>query len=117
MSERGEGRKKLFFVRCCSWLSAAASTLSPLSPRSPTPRSLHYVCNAASEYELHRSGAGRRAGSTTPNAAAAAAAAIAAAEQGAVHRKPDNEPDSQTHTIAAGENEGASEARGGCNPH
>ena len=31
----------------------------------------------------------------------------------AVHRKPDNEPDSQTHTIAAGENdrEGASERR------
>ena len=46
------------------------------------------------------------AGSTTPNAAASLRASRARGEASAVHRKPDNEPDSQTHTIAASESVG-----------
>ena len=96
---REGGGERNSFLSAAAVGPAAASMLSPFpSPTPPVPHpSVHYVCNAASEYEHDG-----RTGSTTPNAAA-------------VHRKPDNEPDTQTHTIAARMGERAES--GGCNPH
>ena len=68
VSERGE-KETLFcplFLLLQLALRRCIYALSPLRSQSPTPRSLHYVCNAASEYELHRGAGGKAGGFNNP---------------------------------------------------
>ena len=100
--EGGRGERNSFLSAAAAAVGGSplhlCSALSPPLGLGPPPSvrpSIMCVTRRLSE-----------AGSTTPNAAASLRASRARGEASAVHRKPDNEPDSQTHTIAASESVG-----------